>query len=88
MQFELDNDDMKSLKRRSIYFISLVFILKMFIIWQTRKFVSWNCFVLTGILLANSDELNLILQKFTRPAYCLFFLSGFLAFFGSFASKQ
>ena len=39
-------------------------------------------------VLYQHDELNLILLKFTRPVYCLFFLSGFLAFFGSFASKQ
>ena len=35
MQFELDNDDMESLKRRSIYFVSLVFILKCF----TKPFI-------------------------------------------------
>jgi len=43
---------------------------------QTRS--SW--FVLTDILLANGDELNLILPKFARPLYLfIFFLSGFLA---------
>jgi len=37
-----------------------------------------NWFVLTDILLANGDELNLILPKFARPLY-FFFSSGFLA---------
>ena len=36
-----------------------------------------NWFVLTDILLANSDEPNLILPKFAHPLY--FFLIGFLA---------
>ena len=38
MQLELDNDDMESSKRRSIYFISLVFILKCF----TKPFIIRN----------------------------------------------
>ena len=38
----------------------------------------WNCFVLTDILLAISDELKLIVSKFTFPLYCLFLLSLFL----------
>ena len=53
MQFELDNDDMESSKRRSIYFISLVFILKCFpkpfinransfIIYQANKHQIWT----------------------------------------------
>ena len=32
-----------------------------------------NWFVLAGILLANSDEPNLILPKFARLVYCFFF---------------
>ena len=37
-----------------------------------------NPYVLTGILLANGDEPNLILPKFARPLY-YFFLISFLA---------
>ena len=47
---------------------------KMFIIWQKQE--QCNCFLLTDILLANSDEPNLILPKFARPLY-LFFSSVF-----------
>ena len=33
------------------------------------KFVLCNWFVLTDILLANGEELNIILSKFARPVY-------------------
>ena len=37
-----------------------------------------NCFSLTDILLAISDELKLIVPTFALPLYCLFLLSCFL----------
>ena len=45
---------------------------EMFIIWQKEQFNSFNVVCLyfkTDILLANGDELNLILPKFARPLY-------------------
>ena len=55
---------------------------KMFIIWRKQEtlnsFDATGLCMLTDILIANGDELNLILQKFARLFY-FFFSSGFLA---------
>ena len=54
MQFEVDNDDMESSKRRSIYSISLVFILKCFtkpfIIRNLLTAIISNCFFICRLL--------------------------------------
>ena len=58
-----------------VYCVVLSSIIKMFIIWRKQEqFNSFNVtgfswFVLTGILLANGDEPNLILLKFAHPLY-------------------
>ena len=44
MYFELDNDDMESSKRRSL-FISLIFVLKLFTSLQLSKGVDSACHV-------------------------------------------